>query len=331
MGELFHFARNPAATHGRLESQGKVKGSMATRRWTLKPSQKRIHQKTSRTAQYTCVSRAASFVDRRPGYQGPDYVAWKMIPGFIRFLLWFPGAPRLLAGMTAPWGVYEYVIARTAFMDAKFEAALREGFDQAVIFGAGFDSRAQRFAGLNRGTRIFELDAPIIQEEKKKAYQRKGIPIPPELTFVPLDLNRLGLEESLEAAGYRAGVRSFFMLEGLLMYLTSEAVAQTFAFLGRSSAPGSRVAFDFVWAGVAQRPGDYHGGEEIVRRVGRAGEPWSFFLEEQGLRELLAGSGFSLEDLADSEELERRYFAEPGGRLRARINATHALAVGVRD
>ena len=292
--------------------------------------QPRIHQKTSRTAQYTCVSRAASFVERRPGYKGPDWVAWRMIPGFIRFLLRFPGAPRLLARITAPSGIYEYVIARTAFMDAQFRAALEEGFDQVVIFGAGFDSRAQRFAGLNRGTRIFELDAPVTQEEKKKAYEKKGIPIPPELTFVPLDLNRHSLEESLEAAGYRTGARSFFMLEGLLMYLTPGAVERLFAFLGRSSAPGSRAAFDFVWQGVAERPGDYHGGREILARVGRAGEPWRFFLDEQGLKRLLAGSGFALLDLADSQELERRYFGGPGGNPPARINATHALALGQR-
>ncbi len=109
----------------------------------------RIEAKTSRTAQYTCISRAVSYAERREACKGPDHIAFQLIPCFFRIVLRLPGAARFFGRITAPKGIYEYVIARTRFMDAQFRAVLESGFDQVVIFGAGFDSRAQRFDTIN--------------------------------------------------------------------------------------------------------------------------------------------------------------------------------------
>jgi O-methyltransferase involved in polyketide biosynthesis len=59
--------------------------------------------------------------------------------------------------------MYEYIIARTKYIDAAFIQALKQDFDQVVIFGAGLDSRELRFQDINQATKIFELDAPITQ------------------------------------------------------------------------------------------------------------------------------------------------------------------------
>ena len=48
-----------------------------------------------------------------------------------------------------PAGIYEYVCARTKVMDAAFLDALEAHFTQIVLLGAGFDTRALRFAERN--------------------------------------------------------------------------------------------------------------------------------------------------------------------------------------
>ena len=68
--------------------------------------------------------------------------------------------------------------------------ALEGGFDQIVIFGAGFDSRALRFNEKNKATTIFELDAPMTQQDKLKGFQSRKLSLPKSLIFVPIDFNR---------------------------------------------------------------------------------------------------------------------------------------------
>jgi len=296
----------------------------------VRKARPRIETKTSRTAQYTCLSRAVSYRERREAYKGPDQIAYRLIPGVIRLLLHLPGATKFFGRFGAPRGIYEYVIARTRFIDARFEKALKEGFRQAVIFGAGFDSRAQRFDRLNRGTRIFELDTSIIQEEKRKALEDRGIATPRSLVFVALNFNQESLAGKLAQAGYEAGQRTFFLLEGVTMYLTPEAVGRTFRFLQETAGPSSRVVFDFVWAGLAGQEDRYYGAGDILKRVNKAGETWNFFLEEDGVGKFLEEYGFGLEELCDARELEKRYFSDPGGRVLARMNGTHGLAAGIK-
>ncbi len=138
-----------------------------------KRNKHRIETKTSRTAQYTCICRAASFRERRECYKSSDDIAYNLVPGIIKLILKSSVLCQLCGKYLAPRGVYEYVIARTKYIDSEFCDALKKGFDQIVIFGSGFDSRAERFDHLNKSTKIFELDAPITQQEKLKAFSLK--------------------------------------------------------------------------------------------------------------------------------------------------------------
>jgi len=59
--------------------------------------------------------------------------------------------------------------------------------EQILIFGAGFDSRAIRFAGKNMKTKIFELDSLHTQTAKIKQYRKRGISIPKNTIFIPIN------------------------------------------------------------------------------------------------------------------------------------------------
>jgi methyltransferase (TIGR00027 family) len=249
------------------------------------------------------------------------------LPGFARVILNVPILRRYFMSRMAPAGIYEYVIARTKLFDDAFVDALESGFPQAVILGAGMDTRALRFADKNTSTRVFELDLPRTQEPKREILARKRVPLPEQLTFTPIDFNKQSLSEVLTAAGYVADQRTLFLWEGVVMYLTPDAVNGTLAFIRDSSAEGSRVVFDYVHASVLRQEHRYYGEAAIFATVSRAGEGWTFGIEEGGIEGFLSERGFGLVSHYTSSDLEREYLTSADGTLFGRINGTHAIAV----
>ena len=47
----------------------------------------RLEKKTSRTAGYTCMNRAAAFYDKNPFYHIDDDIAAQLLPKILNFLL----------------------------------------------------------------------------------------------------------------------------------------------------------------------------------------------------------------------------------------------------
>lgn len=291
----------------------------------------RIETKSSRTAAFTCLSRAASYVDKRECYSGPDNIAYILIPTFFRLLLKSWWLFKLFSWRFFPHGIYEYVIARTKYFDAVFIGSLENSFDQIVIFGAGFDSRALRFKNLNDGTRIFELDAPITQQEKTKAYQSKRFVIPDNLVFVPIDFNKESLSEKITQAGFIAGKKTLFMLEGVTMYLSQEALEGTFRFISDVSGRGSLIVFDYIHAGVLRRENKYYGEKDIYKTVAKVGEEWTFALEENEVEPVLGRYGFLQKNHSGTRELEDKYFRNSKGFIVGKINGTHAIVTGMKS
>jgi methyltransferase (TIGR00027 family) len=292
----------------------------------------RIETKSSRTADFACLLRAASYVDKRECYPGPDAIAYMLVPPFLKLIVRSRWLFKLFSRPFFPSGMYEYVIARTRYFDAVFTEALEHGFDQIVIFGAGFDSRALRFSKLNKGTRVFELDAPTTQQEKLKVLQLRKLVIPKNLIFVPIDFNKEKVADKTARAGFVVGGKSLFLLEAVTMYLPKDAVESTFRFIGDVSGMGSLIAFDYIYAGVLRKENKYYGERESsLKTLAKVGEEWIFALEEGEDERFLEKYGFSLKDHSGKLELEDRYFKNSKGVIVGKINGTGAMATGIKE
>ncbi|MBN1244361.1 SAM-dependent methyltransferase [Candidatus Bathyarchaeota archaeon] len=290
----------------------------------------RIETKSSLTAGFMCLSRAASYKDKRECYLGPDNVAYIILPTFFKLLLKSRLLFKLFNWLYFSKGLYEYVIARTKYFDAVFIEALEHKFDQILIFGAGYDSRALRFSELNKGTSIFELDAPVTQKEKLKAYQSKKLVIPKNLISIPIDFNKEKLEDKIRQAGFIAGKQSLFLLEGVTMYLSQDAIDSTFRFISDVSGTGSMIVFDYIYGGVLRRENKYYGEKGMYKRVAKVGEAWTFALEENEAESFLSKYGFLLKDHSGSNELEDRYFRNSKGQIVGKVNGTHAIVTAIK-
>lgn len=134
------------------------------------------------------------------------------------------------------------VALRTCHFDERCLEALERGLRQFVVLAAGLDSRAFRLP-LTPDARWFELDQPPVPEHKR---QRLGRSSPHcERHELGCDL-REDWTGSLVQAGFRRDEPTFWLIEGLLCYLTEEAVGTLLERVGTLSAPGSELACDFL-------------------------------------------------------------------------------------
>lgn len=291
---------------------------------------RRIETQTSRTAERTCCLRAVSSLESSRYYRSDDHIALLLVPTFLRIALHLRPCRWLFTRVLAPKGIYEYVVARTKYIDAALSQALTEQCDQVLILGSGFDTRALRFDAEAKATRIFEVDTPITQNAKLGQYRRRRLAIPPNVTFVAVDFDKESWLRKLTEAGFRRGQRDLFILEGLLMYLQSTSVDELFQDIQSCTGLGSRVVFDYVHTPALRGEGSEYGASGITERVTQANEQWHFGLEEGDIEQFLSTYGLRLVDHRDAQALEALYFTDTAGRVVGRMNGTHSLVTAER-
>ena len=294
-------------------------------------SGKRIDTTTSRTAEWTCMCRAASSFETDPNYRSDDVLAAILVPGFIRLLLRPRVGRAVFRRVIAAKGIYEYVIARTKYIDEAFRKALGDRFDQIVLFGAGFDTRGLRFRAQLGSARVFELDVPFTQKAKIDRYRQQNLVVPGNLRFIAIDFDKESPAEKLKQFGFHDRERSLFILEGVLMYLQPASVEATFRALHALAVAGSRVVFDYIRASVLRGENSVYGESGVTRAVSEVNEKWHFALEPDKIGSFLSTYGFALNDHKDAGELERLYFEDANGRIVGRINGTHCLVTARRQ
>lgn len=291
----------------------------------MENTEKRIESKTSRTAEFTCMIRALSFYEKTPQFKSNDYIAPILTPKFFLPVIKIGILRNFFKNRFFPPGMYEYVIARTKFIDSVFQNAMKSEFDQILTFGAGFDSRSIRFADLNKKTKIFELDAPVTQNAKINQLKSRGIEINPNTIFISIDFNKESLKEKLLESGFNKNLKSLFILEGLTMYLDSEAVENTFNVINEFAGDGSEVVFDYVYSSVLRGENLYYGESEVYKGVKDRNEPWCFGIEKGEIESFLKNKKLKLIQNLNSEDLENKYFKKNGNIL-SKVNGTHCIA-----
>jgi O-methyltransferase involved in polyketide biosynthesis len=115
------------------------------------------------------------------------------------------------------------------------------------------------------------------------------------------------------------------------MYLSDDAIDKTFTFIRDVAGKGSWVVFDYIYAGVLRQENKYYGEKDIFKTVAKAGEAWSFALEEGETGSFLRKYDFNLKNHSNARELEERYFKNQEGKIVGKINGTHSIVTGIKE
>jgi methyltransferase (TIGR00027 family) len=204
-------------------------------------------------------------------------------------------------------GHHHYVLARTRTFDDFLSEQLAAGARQLVILGAGYDSRAYRFASQLRDVAVFEVDHPATSRAKRAKLEAILGAVPAHVRFVPVDFNRDRLDQRLVDSGYRADLRSIFLWEGTVPYLTADAVDDTLRFVA-ASASGSKLIFDYVLRSVLDGTCDLRGAATEHSRMRRTPEPFVFGIAADDVTRFLTERGFTDVSDAGGDELKAHGF-----------------------
>jgi len=248
---------------------------------------RRIESSPSQTADITCGCRALSFFEKNLLYKSNDWVAAKLLPKKIKIFLPIPLARKILSKILGRGGMYEWVIARTKYIDEAFENIKKEEFSQIIFFGAGFDSRGIRYKNDLEKVNIFELDAPATQEMKIKQFKLRGIEIPSNINFVPINFEKESIFDKLIDAGFKIGEKTLVILEGVLQYLNSESVYSTFDNIKDLLTSDSLLIFDYAHLSVLHQDSNSKDEAKLMRELKYFGESWQFGLDETEVEPLL--------------------------------------------
>jgi len=243
----------------------------------------------------------------------PAFLGWR-----FRWALHLSRLPAL--GAIIPWSLVDghwtgsrgTVVVRTRYIDDVLASALRSGLEQVVILGAGFDSRAYRIRGIER-IRVFEVDHPMTQAEKKKMVARRLGTLPPHVTFVPIDFSTHALDTVMPGSGFRAAARTFFVCEGVTHYLSEPGVDAVFRYVSRSAAAGSQMVFTYIHRTILDGTVTFTGANKTLDTVRRGGEPYTFGFDPAELPQYLAARGLILIEDVVARTFRDRYL-QPLGR-----------------
>jgi len=274
-------------------------------------------EKPSKTAYSAAWWRACSHKDFQHQIWGPDFIAEDFLPLPIKFLSKskkFREKVKAKMKQLAP-GIYEYIIARTLFVDEVFIQVLKESIPQIVFLGAGYDSRGIRFKHLNNNTQIIELDMAAIQKRKIKCLKKSKIKIPEFLTFTTINFNNQSLESALTSAGYQKGKRTLFIWEGVCMYLEAPSVRDTLTFIQQCSTTDSLLAFDCVISFSDKDVYKYHGAKEMLHymKVKSKNEPFTFSMDGKNIADFLGECGHKIVRHLNQDQIEATFLKKADG------------------
>lgn len=247
-----------------------------------------------------------------------DDLAELFLPAPLRWLATATRATvlrRALVGAserTGP-GLWANLACRKRFISDKLAAALPD-IDAVVVLGAGLDTRAYRLTRQIRKP-VFEVDLPVNIARKARTVRKVLGELPLSVRLVALDFQRDDLLTSLAEHGYRTDYRVFLIWEGVIQYLTEDAVRATLEGL-RPTAPGSRMVFSYVRRDFIDGTNRY-GSPTLYRSVRGRRQLWHFGLLPEEVGGFLEKYGWRLVEQVGPDELVERYVRPAGRKLPA--------------
>lgn len=231
-----------------------------------------------------------------------------------------PVAPRLLGpdaesairtGMEpfqnrAARGLRSHVVLRSRHAEEQLQVAVQRGARQYAVLGAGYDTFALRQPPWAQALRIFEVDHPGSQADKRRRIAEAGLQAPANLVFAAVDFEHESLLDGLRRHGVDTAQPTFFSWLGVTMYLSKDAVAATLRATA-AFAPGSGIVLTYA-APRGHDAGSDAAQAELAQRAARVGEPWQSWYEPQEIESALREAGYREVDFLTLEQARARYY-----------------------
>lgn len=205
-------------------------------------------------------------------------------------------------------GVNGAIVARIRFIDECLLDCIKQDFKQLVIIGAGYDTRAYRFSEVKDNLKVFEVDHPATQQVKILKIKEIFGTLPYHVIYVPVIFGVDRLDKNLLENGYDPGLKTLFIVEGLLMYVSPPAVDGLLSFVVNASGPGSSIVADYFSVSVVKGTSPLKEAQVLRQFVENEGAPLQFGIEENEIDDFLKERGFDIVEKMTSASCKEKYF-----------------------
>lgn len=195
---------------------------------------------------------------------------------------------------------------RVRYFDDFLKKSLEEGFQQLVILGAGYDTRAYRIKGLKENVKVFEVDHPNTQHFKTRKIREIFGSTPENVTYISVDFETQKLSQNLIEKRYHSSKKTLFVMEGVICYLTPQTVDEILSFISGNSGKGSILLFDYHEESVVK--GTCEEGRLLKKYFEQVGESFKFGIKKGKIEEFLLKRGFSNIVNFSSEKYKNKCF-----------------------
>ena len=235
--------------------------------------------------------------------------------GLIKFM--GHGLNLWLTNKLAP-GFHEHLIARTRFIDDLVIENAKNGIEQYVILGAGYDMRAHRL-DLPESLKIFEVDQPVVQSKKISKLPRELSKLD-NIIYVNVDFSNQSVSDRLIDAGFDQTKSSIFTLEGVTQYIAKDAFNSTLREIARLAIGTQAIFFlSYVDELLNQNPEACFGNgypnpakkARLIQNLSAkaADEPWISFYSPKEMENTLSNNGFTLKEDKVLRDVNVEYFS----------------------
>jgi methyltransferase (TIGR00027 family) len=220
------------------------------------------------------------------------------------------GVVRVIERAVLP-GILLHYALRKRFIEENVRAFLDRGGQQLVVLGAGLDTLAARLAEERPGLTCIEVDHPDTQETKRRAlmaHDTTGV------YLVPADLARDRIGDALATIpGFVPDRPTFFVLEGVSMYLDEPSVARVLGDCARAGGPGTRIAWTFMTPDERGRIAFRRSRTGLIDTwLQSRGEPFTWGIRREGLESFLGPLRLGVLEVAGAATLRDRYLSPLG-------------------
>ena len=204
-------------------------------------------------------------------------------------------------------GELGWMLCRTRYIDDVLKNSITKKKVKTVVnLGSGMDCRAYYIPGIEN-VRYFEVDHPSVIKIKKAKMKKILGELPDHVVFVPIDFEKQSLDPVLKGAGYNVSSKTLFIWEGVIHYLSKEAIDSTLKYVAQAS-PGSTIVFTYVLKSYIDGKEIYEGTEGVYKRCCKKSNPlWIYGLDPADIGNYLSKYSLSLIEDNGSDEVKERY------------------------
>lgn len=212
---------------------------------------------------------------------------------------WFRSLAYTAVKITLP-GILQHYVLRKILIREYVARAITAGTRQIVLLGAGYDTLCMELATQYPDLKLIEIDHPATQAIKRAAAGASGAAGAYRIHYIAAELGKQKLNEVLSnCKAFNPDIKTLFIAEGLLMYLTSDDIA---SLLKQMQMSATKTALVFTWMEIqANGQPNFRPASKIIDFfLKKKAEPFLSGMQQDRVPVFLKQLGYVLQDLKES-------------------------------